>query len=478
MELWEMGAVALGELIAAGTTSSRDVVQAHLDRIEAVNPQVNAIVEVLAERALATADTADRQIHDGARRSPLHGVPFTVKVNIDLEGSATTHGVLALRHAVAPVDSPTVARLRAAGAIPIGRTNMPDFGLRWHTDNTLYGPAGNPWDATRTPGGSGGGDAAAVATGCSPLTLGGDYGGSLRLPAQACGVSSLRPTPGRLPSASATAPVEPTMTYQLFASHGPMARHAADLDTVFGLVAGHHDRDPWTVPAPLAGPEVPRRVAVTVDPSGAGVDPQVAEGIRRAADALADAGYEVAEVEPPHVEEGARMWAALVVTEISLSLPMWRDNMSDQQRLFTDLFLETVPGFDLAGYAAAIANRLRIARAWTVFQTHHPIVLGPVSTHPPFTVGSDLAGTEAVSSLLDAFRLLVLVNLVGLPVATSPVGVAGGLPQAVQLIGPRYREDLCLEAARVLEDRFGVLTPITPAPGTHPGTRNDDQAQT
>ena len=171
-ELWQKGAVELAGMIREREVSSREVIQAHLDRIEAVNPHLNAIVRLLADQALAAADAADRAVADGTSLGPLHGVPCTVKENIDLSGTPTTQAVPALAEAIAPVDAPQVERLRAAGAIPLGRTNLPDFGLRVHTDSALHGLTRNPWNPQRTAGGSSGGEAAALATGMSPLGLG------------------------------------------------------------------------------------------------------------------------------------------------------------------------------------------------------------------------------------------------------------------------------------------------------------------
>src|SRR2546421_7457193 len=198
-ELWRKGAVELAALIRDREVSSREVVQAHLDRIEAVNPHLNAIVRLLPDQALAAADAADLAVADGARLGPLHGVPFTVKENIDLAGTPTTHAIPALAEAVAPVDAPQVERLRTAGAIPLARTNLPDFGLRVHTDSFLHGLTRNPWNPQRTAGGSSGGEAAALATGMSPLGLGNDLGGSLRNPAHCCGVASIKPPTGVVP---------------------------------------------------------------------------------------------------------------------------------------------------------------------------------------------------------------------------------------------------------------------------------------
>lgn len=175
-ELWELGAFELGTAIRDGVASSRDVVQAHLDRIAAVNTGVNAVTGTLADEALSAADEADAVIAQGDPTSPFHGVPFTVKESIDLAGSPTTQGVRALAEMIPPLDAPAVANLRAVGAIPFARTNAPDLALRWHTDNALHGPTRNPWDPARTPGGSSGGEAAALATGMTPLGVGSDLG--------------------------------------------------------------------------------------------------------------------------------------------------------------------------------------------------------------------------------------------------------------------------------------------------------------
>src|SRR4051794_18709614 len=228
-ELWRASAHELAQAIRTRAVSSREVIAAHLARIAAVNPALNALTVVLAEEALAAADAADAALTAGQGLPPLHGVPFTVKENLDVAGSATTQGVVAFAGLVPEEDAPAIAGLRAAGAIPIGRTNMPDFGLRWHTDNALRGPTRNPWDAGRSPGGSSGGEAAALACGLTPLGIGTDYGGSVRVPAQWCGTVALRPTQGRVAQARALAPQDPSLTRQLFASPGPMARRIADL---------------------------------------------------------------------------------------------------------------------------------------------------------------------------------------------------------------------------------------------------------
>ncbi|HYY79988.1 MAG TPA: amidase family protein, partial [Actinomycetes bacterium] len=255
-------------MVRAGEVSSREAVGAHLARIDQVNPQVNAVRVGLAEQALQAADAADRRRAAGEPLGPLHGVPFTVKECVDVAGTATTNGVAALAGAVAPQDAPAVAHLRAAGAIPIGRTNLPDFQLRWHTDNALAGPTRNPWDPSRTPGGSSGGEAAALATGMTPLGVGTDLGGSLRFPSQCCGTAALRPSLGRVAQAASTEPMDGPIAMQLLSAVGPMARTVADLRLAFEVMRRPSDRDPWYAPVPLPAPAAAGpRPAVAVLPA-------------------------------------------------------------------------------------------------------------------------------------------------------------------------------------------------------------------
>ncbi len=462
---WRMGAGQLAAAVRARAISAREVVEAHLARIAEVNPRVNAVTVTLADDAIAAADAADRALAAGGDAGPLLGVPMTVKENIDVAGSATTNGLVVLKDAVPATDAPHIAKLKGAGAIVIGRTNMPDVGLRFHTDNALRGATLNPWDAARTPGGSSGGDAAALACGMSALGMGNDYGGSLRWPAQACGVMSLRPTLGRVPRFAAIPPEDGTMTAQLFSVHGPMARRADDLATAFAIMTAADARDPWWTPAQLEGPplDAPVRVAVCADPAGEGVDPDVAAGVRRAAGALADAGYAVEEVDFPMVAEARDLYSTLVVTELrAVTYPLLEPLASDGAKAFLQLAFETVPALDLAGYVQAWETRNSIARAWSVFAERYPLALGPVGTQQPFPAGFDIAGRAEFGAGMKLLRLTVTVNLLGLPSVAMPAGLAGGLPQGVQIIGRRYREDTCLAAARAIEERLPPVAPIDP----------------
>jgi amidase len=465
-ELWRLSASELAEVIRTGQASSQEVVEAHLRRTEAVNPSINAVVIVLAEQALEAARAADLAIAGGADLPPLHGVPFTVKENIDVAGTPTTLGLRALANAYPTCDAPVVERMRAAGAIPIGRTNLPSGALRWHCESELWGATVSPWDASRTPGASSAGEAAAIATGMSPLGLGNDGLGSLRHPAQCCGVTALKPTLGRVPQASSVEPGElATIGMQLTGVNGPLARRIADLRMAFEVIAGPTWRDPWTVPVPLRGAELsmPIRVAVVLDPGGRGTASAVREGVERAARTLEAAGYLVDEVEPPEIDAAAN--ALLVMLSTPGIRTVWQQAMAPvmpaETRRFMTAFFEAAGEPDAIAAEGAFVTRHRLLRAWSEFQEALPLIVAPIATEPPFEVGTDLEEGR-VAETIGTMRMTIAVNALGLPAVALPVGVADGLPQAVQVIGPRYREDLCLDAAQAIEDRLGILTPMGP----------------
>ena len=462
-ELCTRGAGELAAMIRAGQVSSTEVVDAHLARIAEVNPDVNAVTTTLADRARADAANVDRAVATGAAVGPLAGVPFTVKENIDLVGSATTWGVAALASQIATADAPVVARLREAGAIPMARTNMPDFAFRWHTESGLAGHTRNPWDPGRTPGGSSGGEAVALATGMTPLGLGNDLGGSLRIPAQMCGIAALRPTQGRVADAATTEPSVPPISIQLLNCQGPMARRVADLRLALGILSGPDARDPRWVPAPLDGPPVrgPIRVAVVRDPLGAGIDAHVRAGIDRAADWLADAGYDVVDAEPPQIAEVAAVWLDVIGADFAGLWPLMEAvaGTGTLEFIGKGMAAGVLKIVDQAGQAAAWIARHRLAADWAQFSQEHPIVLAPVCCERPWPVGDDIARVDALAV---AMRMVLPVNALGLPSCAVPVGCDDGLPQGVQLIGARFREDLVLDAAQAVEDRAAPLTPIEP----------------
>lgn len=464
-ELWQLSAVELAATIRSRAASCREVVDAHLRRIEAVNPAVNAVVTVLGEEARQAAAAADRAVAAGEQLPPLHGVPFTIKDAIDVAGTPTTQGLRVLAQAYPARDAPAVERLRAAGAIPIGRTNLAAATVRWHCESELWGATVNPWDSSRTPGASSGGDAVAVATGMTPLGLGSDGLGSLRWPAQCCGVGALKPTFGRIPEASTVPGAdEVPIGAQLVSVVGPIARRVADLRAALEATAGPTWRDPWSVPAPLRGPapDGPLHVALVLDPAGQGTADQVQDGVRRAGAVLADAGYVVEDVEPPSVDAAARAELAMLATaEIRAGWEMRRPFVGAETVRFLTDFYEVAGDPDPVATMQGFITRHALLRAWGEFQEAYPLVVAPVCTEAPFEVGTDL-DEGAVAATIRSMRMAMAVNVLGLPAVAVPVGIADGLPQVVQVIGPRFREDLCLDAAAAVEDRLGVLTPLDP----------------
>jgi amidase len=338
--------------------------------------------------------------------------------------------------------------------------------LRWHTDSSLHGATRNPWDPDRTSGGSSGGDAVAVATGMAPLGLASDLGGSLRVPALASGVAALRPTPGRVPFAGAPER-PPSMTQQLFAVPGPVGRDVADLHATLEVLVGPDPADPWSVPVPLdhsAFPPGRRRVAVTLDPGGGGVDPIVAEGVRRAADALDRAGWQVQQAEPPDVDAAAQVWMRLVCTEIAATRSDLEQLAGPDARSFLRDALAFSPPLDRDELVAEFARRTAIARRWAEFLAVHQLALGPTATAPLPPVGYDLGGPDNVGRLWHSLRLVVAVNALGLPAVAVPVGhhQRDRLPLGVQLIAGSFRELHALAAARDLQAAYPPLTPIDP----------------
>jgi amidase len=466
MELTHLSASELAAGVTAQKFSAVDVIEAHLARIEAVNPTINAVVAVLPEQARAAAAALDARIAAGEPVGPLAGVPVTVKANIDLAGQPTTWGVPALAEAVVPLDAPVVERMRAADAIPIGRTNLPDMALRIHTDSSLHGLTRNPWNLGRTTGGSSGGDAAALATGMCAIGLGNDIGGSLRSPANACGIASIRPSRGRVPDAGLVPREDPLLCWQLMNVQGPMARTVTDVRAALTALAGSHPRDPFSLDMPLHAPAPDRRrVAVLPEPPGGDTDPVVAAAVRSAADWLSDAGYAVEEVTPPLYTEAVQTWAQFIVTDLASILPDLRAVMGPDGLRFLETVVDAVGSLDALGLSAVFVERHRIARAWADFLAEHQVVLSPTWGRLPFEHGFDCAGADGALAAMELLRPVTPANLLGLPSACVPAArdAATGLPIGVLLTGARFTESLCLDAAEAIEARSPIRTPISPA---------------
>lgn len=462
-ELCCKGAVELAAMIRDRQVSSREVVDAHLNRIADINPGLNAVTSTLAVAARDAATAVDRAVAAGAHLGPLAGVPFTVKENIDLAGSATTWGLRAFAEQIATSDAPAVTRLREAGAIPLARTNLPDWAFRWDVESSHAGRTLNPWNAARIPGGTSGGEAAALASGMTPLGLGNDLGGSLRVPAQMCGIATIRPSRGRVAHHAVTQPWPEPIAFQMTNCQGPMARRVADLRLALELISAPDARDPRWVPAPLTIQKhlAPLRVAVVRDPAGAGIDDHVRAGIDRAADWLSNAGYEVVNAEPPRIMDVAQCWFDAIWADVGALWPDMEPITGAGEKNFVNACLEAgvFKPVDQRAQRAAWANIYQHGAAWNQFFERYPIVLSPVCCERPWLINDDCT---RVGEIAQAMRMVVAVNILGLPGCALPVGCDDGLPQGVQLVGARFSEMRLLDAAQAIEDRAPLLTPIAP----------------
>ena len=460
--IWQWSAVETARATRAGDVSCEAVAQAHIARLHAANPALNAVVVDLSDQALEAARAADAAQARGAALGSLHGVPVTIKINIDVEGQANSNGAVALAGNIAPGDAPVTANLRAAGAIILGLTNTPEYSLRLCTDNALHGLTLNPWDPAVTCGGSSGGAAASMAAGIGCIAHGNDIGGSLRWPAHCNGISTVKPTLGRVAAFNPSAPAERPLMAQLMSVQGPLAREVADVRLGLEVMARRDMRDPWWVPAPLhtAGAGGPCRVAVARVPSDMRADPGVMAMIDQAAGWLADAGYEVTpDVEVPDLAGTWKLWAELLTTEVStLQAAQMLDGASPDFARALDGMLRMATILDGEGYMRAVAFRARLLRDWLTFLETYPIILAPLSVRKALPVNGDIADDDAVRRILgDDLRFSSALSVLGLPVAVTPLGLLDGHPVGVQLIGSRYREDRCLDAAAAIEARVGVL---------------------
>jgi amidase len=466
-ELWQRGALELAAMIAAGSTTSVEVLDAHLTRVDQVNGHLNAVVRLLTDEARSAAEAADAAVAAGAQLGPFHGVPISVKENIDLTGTPTTQGLTFLADAIADRDAPVVERMRAAGAIPFARTNLPDLGLRIHTDSQLHGLTRNPWNPGVTAGGSSGGEASALASGMSPFGIGNDIGGSLRNPAHCCGVASIKPTTGVVPMATVIPPLDRMLSSQLMLAEGPMARRIADVRAGLEIMAGMDHRDPNSLPVTLRTPTLdrPLRVAVLADPPGGTTDPGIAAVIRSAGEHLVSAGHQVTEATPPQYEESLQVWAALLMADLRTQRELLDMVLGEPGRLILDNLETQVPPMDAAAVLNIHPMRFAIMRAWSEFFTEFDLVISPTWAHRAFAHGADLDPTFA-DMLLETFRPVLPANLLGLPAAVVPGGVVDGLPVGVQVIGERFSDFICLQAAEHIEAAVGTITPINPVVAT------------
>ena len=462
-DLWRLPGVELASLIRSKKVSAKEAASSALARLDAVNPQVNAVVEQRPEDVLAQASLIDGRIARGEDPGPLAGVPVTIKANIDQQGFATTNGLKLQRDLIAATNSPVVDNLRKAGAVMLGRTNCPAFSYRWFTTNLIHGDTKNPRDPAVTPGGSSGGAGAAVASGIGHIAHGTDIAGSIRYPAYACGVHGLRPTVGRVAAYNAALP-ERTIGPQISAVSGPLARTIGDLRIALAAMSAHDVRDPWWVPAPLEGPVMVKRAALCLRPDGLETVAEVKAAVADAGKRLERAGWTVEEVATtPPLREAAelqtRLWlgdgyeAQLAAAEREGDPGALACLRGNRAKVFP---------FDAAAFSRALTRRATLMREWLQFLETYPVLVMPVSAELPFPDGLDVRDEASFTRVWQAQLTQIAVPFLGLPGLTVSTGLVGRVPVGVQVVAGRFREDLCLLAGEAIEAFGTPPAPVDP----------------
>jgi Asp-tRNA(Asn)/Glu-tRNA(Gln) amidotransferase A subunit family amidase len=447
-------------MIRARKISSSELVDAHLRQIESVNPHVNAFVMRFPSEARAAARHADKEGCGG----PLHGLPVTVKDSFDMRGLPTLCGSRFRLHHRADSDSTAVRRLRDAGAIILGKTNCPEFLANYETDNYITGRTNNPWNLEYTPGGSSGGESAAIAAFCSAGGIGSDGGGSIRIPAHFCGIAGLKPTPGRV-SAAGHFP-EITHPGGLLGVAGPMARTVTDVRILFEVLAGYDVADPFSAPvSPVKALDTRVRIGVVESVSGRPVSVEVREAVRRAGKLLEQLKHPVEPIELSCLESAPALWwffFAEVGAPLTRQLLTGREN--DSHWTGTE-FVNMVPLDQAISGRTVVENlgaRDRLRSALLRDMDKYPVLLTPVCAIPAFRHRERSWKVHRHDiGLLDAMSQVTPFNLTGLPALSIPMTIsAEGLPIGVQLVGLPYQEELLLEIGEALEEARGPL----PAP--------------
>ena len=441
--------------------SSRELIEAHLEQIRLINPTLNAAVEVFADDAIAEARSADAAIARGEPMGPLHGVPFSIKDSIELAGHVCTAGTVGRKGAAPSLEDATlVRRLRRAGAIPIAKTNLPDLLFAFESDNLIFGATNNPYDSARTSGGSSGGEAALITACGSPLGLGSDAAGSVRLPAAFCGIAGIKPTSGRLPRTGHFPPAGGWI--EALWQIGPMARRVEDLSTAMALLVGPDGHDRTVVDVPFADPSrvelTGLRIAVYTDNGFAAADAEVSEVVRKAAVSLAREVLSVDEARPGCLanayelemkilgaDGGDSLWqylAGLGSTKVHPLLRSWLEKLEPYR-------------VDLAGFQRYWAEWDAYRTEMAVFFQNYDVILCPVYTQPAL-----LHGTSTLDENFRGFSHTMAYNVTGWPAAVVRCGEsAAGLPIGVQIVAHPFREDIALAVATRLEEMFGGWKP-------------------
>lgn len=460
-ELWKLGAAEAAEKIRSKQIKPSELVESVLDRVDTTNPNLNAIVLSHADNARRQALMADEAVVSGSELGPLHGIPITIKHNVDMAGDPNPNGVPAFANLMADENCPLADRLHEAGGIVIGRTNTPEFSMRGTTDNPLHGRTINPWEEQLSPGGSSGGAGVAAVAGMGPIHHGNDIGGSLRFPSHANGVMTVKPSSYRVPVYNSSAPVERSPLAGEISCQGVITRHARDIRLATEIMVRPDPRDPISPPVPFYGPDLNnRKVALTRESHGYDLHPGLHEQLDNTAEQLSDAGYDVIEVETPSIADAAAGWFSALTTELRLTaFEAVQQYGSETIINIFGWYFDMSELLDLDGYIRASAHRTALKRDWSRFLCEYPLVLSPFLMAPFYDWDYDARGPAEAKDIFDSAIWSTGINYLGLPAGVIGTGMVENRPAAVQIIGQRWREDLICDALEAVENRNGILAP-------------------
>ena len=457
MEPWQMSATGVAGLIRQGKISANEVAEAHIARIDDVNPQLNAIVLRTDDALRSHAADVDA----GRLTGPLAGAVVTTKINTDHAPYPSDNGIKSLRDNVPGTVHPSITGLLDAGLMMAGRTNSPAFAMRFHTANDLHGETMNPHRQDISPGGSSGGAGVAVATGMCHVAQGNDVAGSVRWPAYMNGVLGLRPTVGRMPTGG-TNPNPRGWSASMMSTNGPIARTMADLRAAYRAMCVDNWNDPFWVPALHEFPASPRPVKVAIVVNDAiGVHPAVQDAVTRVGAALQDAGYEVKEVSPPMQDVFFGLWQRVGAPDLIHGLMAMLETIDDSG--LTETMNDWRPSFPEPTselFLKALADRDMLMRAWNRFFADHPLMVTPMMAEPTMARDYDKSFVGAMSSMSTIGRWGMNLSAIQMPALAYPVGSHEGAPLGVQIAAHTWREDLLLAAGDALETRLGTVAPV------------------
>lgn len=464
--LTRLSARAMAQGIREKKISPVDLLEAHLQRIERLNPHLNAFVSLCPERAREEARAAEAGVQRGKSLGLLHGVPVSIKSSIDVAGLRCEAGTRLRAGTTPSTDAPLVARLRAAGAIVLGTTNTPEFLMAYETDNLLYGRTNSPWDAERTPGGSSGGEAAAIAACCSAAGVGSDGGGSIRVPAHFSGICGLKPTPGRIPG---TGHFPPNLgPFALLGVVGPMARTVGDLELMLETMAGPDKGDTCAAPVPFrrVSDQDARRLHIGYfeDDSRTPVTAETRAAVRAAAAALQQAGFEVAPFRPQGLERARQVWWIFFVQGAEMVMqPLLAGREAELHPILQEVMAlaASLPPLSAEAWLNAWMERDQLRAQLLEEMEEFPVFLCPACAIPAFRHGErtwtiDGQAVRYLDPATDVMSYTQWFNLLGNPAAVVPVGRSPeGLPIGVQIVGRPFEEETVLAVAALLEETLG-----------------------